>query len=109
VLPSVSYRFVRFGPELRVFWGDASFYAGGAYLPVLSTGAVAGRFPRATEGGLEVHAGAAYLVARHVEVSLGAGYTRFYYALRPEPGDPNVAGGALDQMPRASLGLAYLL
>jgi hypothetical protein len=41
-------------------------------------------------------------------VSLELAYTRFFYSLQPLPGDTNVAGGALDQLEKASLGVAYL-
>jgi hypothetical protein len=109
LLPSVTYRFLRVGPEVRVFLGNVSVYGGGAYLPVLSTGSIGNLFPRATTGGIEARAGAAYLFAPNLEVSVGLGYTRFYYSLRPEPGDTNVAGGATDEIANVSLGLAYLL
>ena len=33
----------------------------------------------------------------------------FFYSMNPQPGDANVAGGALDEMARLSLGFAYLL
>jgi hypothetical protein len=110
VLPSVSYRFLRFGPDARVLFGNASIFLGGAYLPVLSTGAFGDHFPHASKGGIEARAGGAYLITQNVEASLELAYTRFYYTLRPEsdPPDPYVAGGALDQMASISLGLAYL-
>ena len=48
------------------------------------------------------------MVGSSVEVSLDVLYQRFFYNLAPVPGDPYVAGGALDQMITVSLGLAYL-
>jgi hypothetical protein len=108
VLPAVDYRFVRAGADLRVTMGPASLYASGSYLAVLSTGTVGVLFPRATVGGADARVGLAWMVARGLEASIEIDYTRFWYALRPAPGDVHVAGGALDQMGRAGLGVAYL-
>jgi hypothetical protein len=104
-LPDVGYRFVRGGLDLRVQLGSLSVYAFGSYLSVLSAGAMGTLFPRASVGGIEARVGAAQAVGGGFEVSLDLAYTRFYYSLRPEPGDPYVAGGALDQMARVSLGV----
>jgi hypothetical protein len=113
VLPSVAYRFLRAGFDLRVDRGDLSVFCGGAYLPVLSAGNSGGRmgglFPRESVGGVEARLGAAYVATAGFELSLGIGYTRFFYSMHPQPGDANVAGGALDEMARLSLSLAYLL
>jgi hypothetical protein len=107
-LPGVQYRFVRAGIDGRVAIGSVSVYAYASYLDVLSTGLVGTYFARASVGGIEGRVGAAYPLGRGFEASLEAAYTRFFYTLNPQPGDPYVAGGALDQMSHASLGLAYL-
>jgi hypothetical protein len=109
VLPSVSYRFLRAGLDLQIAFGAISVVFGGAYLPVLSTGSVGDLFPRENAGGAEARLGVAHLIGQSFEVSLGISYTRFFYSFNPVPGDANVAGGALDEMARLSLGLAYLL
>jgi len=113
VLPSVGYRFLRGGLDLRVHRGDLSVFGGGGYLAVLSAGTSGGKmgalFPRESVGGVEARLGAAYLATAGLELSLGIAYTRFFYSMHPQPGDANVAGGALDEMARLSLGLAYLL
>ncbi len=108
-LPSVGYRFVRAGLDGRVTLRDFSIYAGASYLAVLSTGAIGSLFPHGSTGGLDATAGLLWPVARHVELSFELAYTRFFYSLHPVPGDANVAGGALDEMAGASLGLAYRL
>jgi hypothetical protein len=108
VLPSVGYRFLRAGLDLRSH-GDLAVFGGGGYLDVLSTGNMGGLFPRESVGGVEARLGAAYSVAAGFELSLGVSYTRFFYSMHPQPGDANVAGGVLDEMARVSLGLAYLL
>lgn len=108
LLPGADYRFLRAGVDLRTH-GDLAVWGGGGYLDVLSTGGMGGLFPRETVGGVEARLGAAYAVTAAFEVSVGVHYTRFFYSMHPQPGDPNVAGGALDEMARVSLGLAYLL
>jgi hypothetical protein len=108
-LPSVGYRFLRAGLDLRGALGAFSLYGGGGYLQVLSAGPMGDLFPRESVGGVEARIGAAYVLARSFELSLGVGYTRFFYTFNPVPGDANVAGGALDEMARLSLGFAYLL
>jgi hypothetical protein len=107
-LPDVQYRFLRGGLDARVALGAFSVFAYGSYLGVLSTGALGTYFGRASVGGVEARAGTAYATAGGFEVSLELAYTRFFYTLNPQPGDPYVAGGALDQMFRGSLGVAYL-
>jgi hypothetical protein len=108
-LPSVAYRFVRAGLDGQAKLRDFSVYAGASYLAVLSTGAIGSLFPHGSTGGLDATAGLVWPVARHLDLSFELAYTRFFYSLHPVPGDANVAGGALDEMARASLGLAYRL
>jgi hypothetical protein len=109
VLPSVSYRFLRFGLDLRAPFGAFSLFGGGSYLKVLSTGGEGDLFPRESVGGVDARLGGAYSFGQGFELSVGLGYTRFFYSMNPQPGDANVAGGALDEMARLSLGFAYLL
>jgi len=106
-LPSVRYQFVRAGADLRIALGRWALSFAGSYLGVLSTGLLGTYFPRATEAGIEGRAGVSVALARGLEASFDAIYTRFYFAMHPAPGDAYVAGGALDQMGRVSLGLAY--
>jgi hypothetical protein len=108
-LPSAGYRFARAGLDGRVRLGDFSVYAGASYLVVLSTGAMGSLFPRESTGGVDAVAGLLWPIARHFDLSFALAYTRFFYSFNPQPGDSNVAGGALDEMARASLGLAYSL
>jgi hypothetical protein len=111
-LPSVSYRFVRMGADVRYrFWflPALSVSGGGSYLSVLSSGFSDELFARETVGGIDAHLGASYLLAGHWEASLGASYTRMFYSFNPVPGDPVVAGGALDEQVRVLAGFAYLM
>jgi hypothetical protein len=109
-LPSVAYRFLRAGGDVRVaFLGRFSAFAGGSYMDMLSTGYTAALFPRESVGGVEAHLGASLRLAKSWEVSLAASYTRVFYSVNPVPGDASVAGGALDQQGRLLAGLSYVM
>jgi hypothetical protein len=109
-LPSVAYRFVRVGADLRYrFLSAFSVYGGGSYLDVLTSGYTAQLFPRESVGGVEGHIGASYSLARNWEVSVNAAYTRMFYSFNPVPGDSSVAGGALDEQTRILAGFSYLM
>ena len=110
VLPSVAYRFVRAGLDLRYFVGsNVSLFGNGMYIYPLSAGQVANYFPHATMGGLEAGLGAAYAIGQNLEISLAVKYDRFYYAFNPVIGDANVAGGAVDELEQVAIGLGYML
>jgi hypothetical protein len=108
LLPGIHYRFARAGLDARGIVGPLSVFGGGSYLGVTSTGGMGDFFTHEAVGGVEARVGAAYLLSRHFEVSLELDYTRFFFSFNPVPGDPGVAGGALDEMGRLSLALAYL-
>jgi hypothetical protein len=107
-LPSVAYRVLRTGMDLRVATGAFSVVGEAGYLPVLSAGRIGDVFPRETVGAIEARLGAAYQVARGLELRADARYTRFFFSMNPVPGDANVAGGALDELASLSFGVAYL-
>jgi hypothetical protein len=110
LLPSVAYRFLRAGGDVRVaFLTRFSAFAGGSYLDMLSTGYTAALFPRESVGGVEAHLGASWRLAKSWEVSVAASYTRVFYSVNPVPGDASVAGGALDQQGRLLAGLSYVM
>ncbi len=106
-LPSVQYRFIRGGADGRVALGIVNVTLSGSYLAVLSTGAVGNYFGRATVGGVEGNVGVSHGFGHGFEAGVELAYTRFFYTLNPQPGDPYVAGGALDQMARGSVSVAY--
>ncbi|HEX8792773.1 MAG TPA: hypothetical protein VF765_17630 [Polyangiaceae bacterium] len=109
-LPSVSYRFVRVGVEVRYpFLSVFAAWAGGSYLDVLSSGYTAQLFPRETVGGVEAHLGASWRLAKSWALSLSGAYTRFFYSFNPALGDATVAGGALDEQTRVLAGFAYVM
>jgi hypothetical protein len=108
-LPGVGYRFVRTGVDARGRLGAFSVFGAGNYLAVLSTGDIGQLFPREHVGGIEATLGGALQLSAAFELSVTADYSRFFHSMNPVPGDPNVAGGALDEIARLSLGLTYLL
>ncbi len=109
-LPSVSYRFVRVGADLRYrFLSAFAAWVGGDYLDVLSSGYTAQLFPHETVGGVEAHLGASWRLAENWELSLSGAYTRFFYSFNPVVGDASVAGGALDEQTRVLAGFAYVM
>jgi hypothetical protein len=109
-LPSVTYRFVRLGADVRYrFLSAFSAFGGGSYLDVLGSGYTAALFPRESVGGVEGHLGASYALAKSWEVSLSAAYTRMFYSFNPVPGDASVAGGALDEQTRILASFSYVM
>jgi hypothetical protein len=110
-IPSVSYTYLR--PSVRVArpFGpiDAAVELG--YRFVLGQGEIASDtyFPHAHAAAIDAAASATYplpwLAGLRAEVSLDL--ERYFFALHPEPGDPWVAGGAVDQYVGVSAGLTY--
>jgi hypothetical protein len=107
-LPSVDYRFVRASGDVRVPIGRFALYGQAGYLFVLSAGDVAGRFPRASVGGIEAELGGAFTLMPGLEARVTASYRRFFYAMNPTPGDGYVAGGALDELGGLLASVAYV-
>ena len=96
-LPSVGYRFVRPGVDTAIARPSGDHTA--SSIRSLGTSCA----------GVDASVGLAWPIARHLDLSFELAYTRFFYSLDPQPGDANVAGGALDEMARASLALGYRL
>jgi hypothetical protein len=105
--PSVDYRFVRIGTDLRVPLGRFSLVASGAGLAVLSAGDLTDRFSRASVAGIDAMLGASFTIVPGLEARLLARYRRFFYSMHPVPGDAYVAGGALDELGGLQGSLAY--
>lgn len=105
--PGVTYVSLRGGVDARIpFWRMALLLDVG-YDGALSAGTVHDRFTGATVGGLDGGAGFAFLIASGFEARLTAHYTRYFYAFDPVPGDPHVAGGAVDELLGLGIGVAY--
>jgi hypothetical protein len=107
LLPSGTVSFVRPGVDVRVPAGPVSLLVWGGYLAVVSDNVFARDFPRSTQGGIDAGAGIRLRLSALFDVQLSGQYTRFFYSLYPKPGDPYVAGGALDEY--GVIDLAFLL
>jgi len=113
---SVDYEAVRPAIDLRIPVGAVSLLAGFAYLGVVSAGEVYDRFTTfnrgtngtASIGAIELLAGLGVEVTPGVELRGTFEYSRYFYSFEPEPGDPYVAGGALDQFFGIRLGAFYI-
>ena len=111
LVPSVDYRFLRAGLDAR--YRSGSFLVGAAfgYRHVTDAGEVASDawFPRADVAGLDLGAHAGYAVIPRVYLLAGALYRRYWFSMNPEPGDPFVAGGALDSYVTGWAGIGWEL
>jgi hypothetical protein len=111
-IPNVRYGAVRAGLKIGVqIVGPISFELGGAYQAVLSSGEIgsASFFKNATVGGADMTAAVSWRIIKNVEAKLGAEYQRYWFSLNPQPGDPWIAGGALDEYKSLRLSLAWVL
>lgn len=107
-LPSATYDFLRAKLDGRIPLGPLAVTLAAAYLPTLGADGTAPRFRESQVAGVEGALGVSVPFAHWLEARLIADYTRFFYAFKPVPGDGYVAGGALDQMFRGQLALAFL-
>ncbi|WP_437939375.1 hypothetical protein [Sorangium sp. So ce341] len=104
---AVSYVALRLGADGRLPVGPVALEAGAGYQAPLSTGALASYFREPSAGGVDLRVAVAVPFAPGLEARAGASYARFFYDFDAEPGDPYIAGGALDQLFGAHLGVAY--
>lgn len=112
LLPNVRYGTLRAGLLAGVqLIGPLALEAGAAYQFVLSAGQLAstGYFPKTTAGGADFEVAAVLRLTRHFEVRLSAEYLRFWMSLNVKPGDPWIAGGALDEYKSLLLTAAFVL
>lgn len=74
-------------------------HAGAGYQLLLSKGELgsAAYFPRAVGAGFDTSLCVAIRPTAHFELRAQGDYSRYFFSLKPEVGDPYIAGGALDQ------------
>jgi hypothetical protein len=111
-IPSVRYRYLRGGASTTFpVAGGMSVGIRAGYRYVMSAGEIEQDefFPRLSVGGVDGALWLAYDLGAHWQVYLGADIERYFYSMNPEPGDPLVAGGAIDQFIGGRFGLAYRL
>jgi hypothetical protein len=106
-LPSVAYGYLRFGADGRVEVWRLALYANLDYLSVQEAGAVAGRFPHASVGGIDAGVGVGVAFLGHFEARTGVIYQRFFYDFRSQPADARIAGGAADDLGRWDTSVAF--
>ncbi|WP_437725942.1 hypothetical protein [Sorangium sp. So ce861] len=104
---AVSYVALRLGVDGRLPVGPVALEAGAGYQAPLSMGALSSYFREPSAGGVDLRVAVAVPFAPGLEARAGASYARFFYDFDAEPGDPYIAGGALDQLFGAHLGVAY--
>jgi hypothetical protein len=107
----VAYTYVRAGVTGHVpLAGPLSLATGVGYRHMLGLGEIGDDafFPRASAAAVDGYARVEMSFGR-LSAHVGVDVERYFYALKPEPGDPLVAGGALDQFIGANIGLGYAL
>jgi hypothetical protein len=107
-VPAVEYKHVRIGADGRIPLGAASLVGGAGYISVLSAGPFSTRFPHASIAAIDAMIGGAYAVLPWIEARASLTYTRVFSSVRPQLGDANVAGGALDQYLVANVGASVI-
>ncbi len=107
-LPAAAYGFVRAAADARVPVGPVALTASMGYLHVVSNGDVGLRVRGTSNDGVEASAGVSLPFAGNFEARISGVYTRFFYSFTPAAGDAFVAGGALDQLFKGQLALAWV-
>ncbi len=109
-IPSVVYSFVRIAAGLRVeatrrIFATAHF----GYRLILSAGEFqsAAYFPRSRIDGVDVDVGFGVVIWRGLQARAAFDMQRYFSSLKPEPGDPFIAGGAVDEYLGGTLEVAY--
>lgn len=108
LLPAGTIQYWRPGLEGRFSLGPVVLGAGAAYLLVVRQDFLSTFFPRASKGGVEASVRASMDVGQ-VGLTLSGRYQRFFYSLHPQPYDPYVAGGALDELFTVDLACGFRL
>jgi hypothetical protein len=109
-VPDVAYSALRPAASVGLrLVGPLWIKVGGGYHILLNTGQLgsAEYFPRITGGGFDASAGVMVRLFRFVEVRAAYEYQRYWFSMNPEPGDPYIAGGALDDSRGFSVTAAF--
>ncbi len=107
-VPSVDYSYIRAGGEVRLPIGPLALELGGGYRGLLGVGATGDRFTDGSALAFDGFVGFAVPLPAGFELRLSGDYSRVFYAFHPVLGDAYVAGGAVDEMLGARLGVAYV-
>ena len=99
-IPNVSFGGLRPSVGMILHFNKVfQLHLGGAYQVLLSTGELGSSayFARQTGAGADMWIGVGIRPFTHFEIRARGDYTRYFFSLKPEVGDPYIAGGALDQ------------
>jgi hypothetical protein len=99
-IPDVTYRWLGAGAAVRVPLSPRLALEGGAgWRQLLDAGELGSDawFPRMSGAGIDADLGVRWQATDTVALSAGGDLRRYFLAMHPEPGDPRIAGGALDQ------------
>ena len=108
-IATVQYLFVRPALDARLPIVDwfAVLPSFGVLVP-LDGGEVYDRFTNSSVLGIDASLLLTFILGAGIELRGGAEYTRYFSSFEPVPGDPYVAGGALDQYVALRVGGAYV-
>jgi hypothetical protein len=108
LLPAARTVSLRFGADARLLvTGRLSLMLGSAYLFTTSSGEIYDQFRGTHVAGVDGDLGCVLGIVPGLEARLTARYTRYFATFKPALGDPNVAGGALDEQMQFGLGARY--
>ena len=110
LLPSVKYQYAEVGIGGEVpFYSRLSLLVNVGYRFLFGLGEIKSQsyFPQASAMGVLARAALRYPLLSAWDVSLGARLVRYGFDLKPEPGDPLIAGGAVDQTVNIIATLGY--
>ena len=108
ILPNGMVQYWRPGLDGRFNAGPAAINIGAAYLWVVRHDFLDAYFPRASKHGIEFTARASMTVWKLL-LTLSGRYQHYFYSLNPQPYDPFIAGGALDEVYAFDLACGYRL
>ncbi|HEY6562616.1 MAG TPA: hypothetical protein VI072_35355 [Polyangiaceae bacterium] len=111
LLPDVNYGYLRPAVDGRFRFGKGLVGFSLGYRNVLSAGQIQDDdwFPNSDVGGIDAGLFGGYTPTGSYDLMAGFDMRRYYYSLNPDPGDPRVAGGAVDQYLGVWLGVAWRL
>ena len=109
LLPTGSISYLRPALDVHIPLGIVTLLASGGYRAVMTRTIFSNDFPRATVGGIDAGAGLRVTLTSMFALQLSAKYIRYFYSLYPAPGDPYVAGGALDEYGVVDLAFLFQL
>jgi hypothetical protein len=99
LVPDVDYSYLRFGLDGRVRVDQILLGAHFGYRMLLDTGELQSSawFPNTGGGGVDAGLFAGYEFITGVALVAGFDFRRYFFSFDPSPGDPLIAGGAVDE------------